>query len=95
MEHARGMASSDDSGGIPRLSARLPVPIEKLVVRSSLDPSAPAAAFLSQLIAEREHLPPQRERRRAPVSAALLSYRGAAILTPPRLPPGYRKSLVA
>jgi len=73
----------------------LPAPVEKIVVHPNPDPAAPEATFLSQLIAERDHLPPQRARRRAPVATALLSYHGTAILTPPRLPPGYRKSLMA
>jgi hypothetical protein len=77
------------------LSARLPAPREKIVVHGGLDLAPPTAAFLSQLIAERDHMAPQRVRRRAPVATALLSYHGTAILTPPRLPPGYRKSLLA
>jgi len=55
---------------------------------------APAgAAFISQLIAEREHLPPQRERRRAPVATALDRYEATEQQVVPRMPPGYRKSL--
>ncbi|HTJ56738.1 MAG TPA: hypothetical protein VL418_04130 [Devosiaceae bacterium] len=56
--------------------------------------AAPAgAAFVSQLIAERQHLPPQRERRRAPLATALCSYEATERQTIRRLPPGYRKSL--
>jgi hypothetical protein len=88
------MASGVGNDGVSA-SARLPAPVERLAAHASPDFGAPAAAFLSQLIAERDHLAPQRARRRAPVATALLSYHGAAILTPPRLPPGYRKSLLA
>jgi hypothetical protein len=69
--------------------------MERIVMRPGHAPIPPAATFLSQLIAERDHMAPQRSRRRAPVATALLSYHGTAILTPPRLPPGYRKSLLA
>jgi hypothetical protein len=88
------MCIGDHSSGTSRLAARLPVPVERIVARNA-ELFSPAAAFLSQLIAEREHLAPQRIRRRAPMAAALLSYRETAVRTPPRLPPGYRKSLVA
>jgi len=77
------------------LPARLPAPRETVVVQPGSHFAPPAAAFLSQLIAERDHMAPQRARRRAPVATALLSYHGTAILTPPHLPPGYRKSLLA
>lgn len=89
------MSDRDHSSETPRPAARLPVPVEKLAHGPAHDMPASAAPFLSQLIAERDHLPPQRERRRAPMATALLSYRETAIRTPPRLPPGYRKSLVA
>lgn len=56
---------------------------------------APGADFLSQLIAEREHLPPQRARRRAPVGEALAAYGSGAVIAERRLPPGYRKTIVA
>ncbi|MDR3474879.1 MAG: hypothetical protein P4M09_24780 [Devosia sp.] len=53
------------------------------------------AAFLSQLIAERLHLPPQRARRRATAELAVSSYASAAAEAVRRLPPGYRKTLLA
>jgi hypothetical protein len=53
------------------------------------------AAFVSQLIAEHDHLPPQRERRRATVSVALGSYQAAAAIGVRRLPPGYRRTILA
>jgi hypothetical protein len=56
---------------------------------------APGAAFISQLIAERQHLPPQRERRRAPVDIALGCYEAAGQQAVRRMPPGYRKTVLA
>ena len=53
------------------------------------------AAFVSQLIAERLHLPPQRERRRESAATAVDSYAHTAEGAVRRLPPGYRKSLLA
>ena len=57
--------------------------------------SAPAgSSFVSQLIAERQHLPPQRERRRATMAVAVGSYRATEEQAVRRVPPGYRKTLV-
>jgi len=53
----------------------------------------PTAAFLSQLIAERDRLAPQRTRRRAPLGTALASYGSTARQAIRRLPPGYRTAL--
>jgi hypothetical protein len=53
------------------------------------------AAFLSQLIAERMHLPPQRERRRETAEYATDSYASTARESVRRLPPGYRRTLIA
>jgi|GEM_PF-7062003 len=58
-------------------------------------PQRPAAAFLSQLIAERMHLPPQRERRRETAVVAASCYAEAAAHAIRRLPPGFRKSVSA
>ena len=55
---------------------------------------APNADFVSQLIAEHQHLPPQRARRRAPVGEALAAYDNGARIADRRLPPGYRKTIV-
>lgn len=57
------------------------------------DAARPGAAFLCQLIAERQHLPPQRLRRRAPPAVATGAYLATAEHAVRRLPPGYRKSL--
>lgn len=56
--------------------------------------AAPSADFLSQLIAEYQHLPPQRARRRAPVCEALAAYASGAHIAERRMPPGYRKTIV-
>jgi hypothetical protein len=55
----------------------------------------PTASFLSQLIAERYHLAPQRSRRRASPVIATGAYATGAHIADRRLPAGYRMSLVA
>jgi len=52
------------------------------------------ATFVSQLIAERYHLAPQRERRRASIADAVGSYAAAEQQAIRRLPPGYRKAML-
>lgn len=52
------------------------------------------ADFLSQLIAARQHLPAQRERRRAPVHQAVDAYANGSKITVRRMPAGYRKTIV-
>ena len=79
-------------GPIRPLIPHLPVPL-----RRPAEPRTEAVAgaeFISQLIAERDHLPPQRARRRASVLVAVTSYDAAAAQAVPRLPPGYRRTLV-
>ena len=56
----------------------------------SANRGGPKAAFLSQLIAERHHLAPQRARRRAPVAEVLRTYDAGGRMAIRRLPPGYR-----
>jgi hypothetical protein len=75
--------------------AQLPVPYS--VVHAHREGPLPraGAAFISQLIAERQHLPPQRERRRAPMAEAVSSYGHTAEQSVRRLPPGYRTTLLA
>lgn len=74
---------------------QLPVPVGMSSPRPSLAWSAPTAAFVSQLIAAREHLPVQRERRTASVDRAVGAYRQGAGISVPRMPQGYRKTVVA
>lgn len=77
------------------IGTQLPVPLAAAGPRPSLAWSAPTAAFVSQLIAAREHLPPQRERRRASVEGALGAYRQGADIAVRRMPGGYRKTVLA
>ena len=72
----------------------LPVPIEPRAPRPSLLRSSAAVAFLSQLLAARSRLDPQRVLRRAPVDTALDAYRAGSAITVRRMPKGYRKTLV-
>lgn len=72
----------------------LPVPVETPAQRPSLTRTSPKAAFLSQLIAERQNLPVQRARRRAAVSVAVDAYADGARASTLRMPTGYRKTIV-
>jgi hypothetical protein len=54
---------------------------------------APDSAFVSQLIAERDHMAPQRTRRRATVGVAVGAYDTGSRIAIRRLPPGYRTSM--
>jgi hypothetical protein len=81
--------SEDETRAAPRPD-QFPVPLGM-----ALAGRHPAAAeFLSQLIAERDRLPPQRDKRRAPIGHALHSYDSTARHAVRRIPPGYRKTLV-
>jgi hypothetical protein len=53
------------------------------------------ASFLSQLIAERHHMAPQRVRRQAPVEQVLQTYDAGGKIAIRRLPPGYRMDIDA
>ena len=55
---------------------------------------APSADFLSQLIAEHQHLPPQRERRRATVGVAVDAYANGTNIAVRRMPAGYRTTVI-
>ncbi len=83
----------DDSGTTKQVFT-LPVaeqpPRERLMLAH---PSA-HADFLSQLIAARQALPTQRERRRAPVHQAVDAYANGSKITVRRMPAGYRKTIV-
>ena len=78
------------SGERTSLVGNSPTPRERL----RLAHGAPHADFISQLIAERQHLPPQRARRRAAVGEALAAYDSGAHIADRRMPPGYRKTVV-
>ena len=73
----------------------LPVALAPAAPRPSLASFAPSAAFVSQLIAARDRLPPQRERRTASAARAVGAYRSGAGIAVKRMPEGYRKTVVA
>lgn len=73
----------------------LPVAIEASGPRPSLKRSDNAAAFVSQLLAERANLPPQRARRRNTAEGAVGAYASGAKIALKRMPMGYRTSIVA
>jgi len=73
----------------------LPVTLEARVSRQSPSSTAQDANFLSQLIAARAHLPPQRERRRATPQGAVGAYAAGARIAVRRMPAGYRTTIVA
>ena len=84
--------SADGTNGS---SAGLPVALAHAAQRPLYHRIAPGAGFLSQLIAERQHLAPQRAKRRAPVAQAVDAYRIGGSATVVRMPAGYRKTGVA
>ena len=69
---------------------RLPVALDAPRARLTLVHTPAHADFLSQLIAERQHLAPQRERRRAPVGQAVDAYANGSKIAVRRMPAGYR-----
>lgn len=82
-----GNGTSNPSAGLPAVLAySAPRPVYRRI--------APGAAFLSQLIAERQHLAPQRAKRRAPIAQAVDAYRLGGTATQVRMPAGYRKTVV-
>jgi hypothetical protein len=83
-----------DENGTENKVFRLPVAIEPPRVRLKLVTPSASADFLSQLIAERQHLPPQRERRRAPVGEAVNAYADGGRIAVRRMPAGYRTTIV-
>ena len=55
--------------------------------------ASPRPEFLSQLIAEREHLSTQRMKRQAPILEVLRTYDEGGRLRVLRVPPGYRTDI--
>lgn len=78
-----------DSGTQPGL----PVPLQAARDRPSLARSQTGAAFVSQLLAARANLPPQRLRRRGSAEGAIGAYAHGATIAVKRMPAGYRKSV--
>ncbi len=81
--------------GTEGYAAGLPMVLCPATQRPSLVRSAPKAAFLSQLIAERQHLAAQRALRRAPITQAVDAYRIGSTVAVRRMPAGYRKTVLA
>lgn len=81
--------------GTNETSGGLPVALAYAAPRPFYHRAAPHVAFLSQLIAERHHLAPQRAKRRAPVAQAVDAYRSGSGVATVRMPAGYRKTVVA
>lgn len=77
------------------LSPGLPMLTEAARPRPSLARSQTGAAFVSQLLAARDNLPPQRQRRRGTSEGAIGAYAAGARVAVKRMPAGYRKSVVA
>ena len=75
--------------------AGLPVLIGPSRPRPSLRRSETGAAFVSQLLAARGNLMPQRERRRDTPEGAIGAYADGARVGVKRMPVGYRTSIVA
>ncbi|NGP16370.1 hypothetical protein [Devosia aurantiaca] len=72
----------------------LPVTTATVDPRPSLARSAPTAAFVSQLIAARDRMAPQRVRRQGTPEAATSAYNNGARIAERRMPAGYRKTVV-
>jgi hypothetical protein len=87
--------SMSDLAQSETVSIGLPVAQTPTGSRPSLAFSAPTAAFVSQLIAARAHMPTQRARRIGTPEGAVGAYGQTARLTQRRMPQGYRKTVVA
>lgn len=72
----------------------LPVLTEPGRPRPSLARSQTGAAFVSQLLAARANLQPQRQRRRTSAEGAVGAYADGAKVAVKRMPAGYRKTVV-
>ncbi|KQX35761.1 hypothetical protein ASD04_13385 [Devosia sp. Root436] len=69
--------------------------IEAARPRPSLRRNQTTAAFVSQLLAERNNLAPQRARRRGNAEGAIGAYADGARAGIKRMPMGFRTSIVA
>jgi hypothetical protein len=72
----------------------LPVLTGPVSMRPSLVHSAPTAAFVSQLIAARDRLSPQRATHRGNAAGAVGAYGKGAVIADRRMPMGFRKTKV-
>ena len=73
----------------------LPMALEASRPRPSLKRAETTAAFVSQLLAARANLAPQRSRRRGTSEGAIGAYAAVAKVAVRRMPAGYRTTIVA
>ena len=73
----------------------LPMALEAARPRPSLKRAETTAAFVSQLLAARANLTPQRSRRRGTSEGAIGAYAAGAKVAVRRMPAGYRTTIVA
>lgn len=73
----------------------LPVSLDQRQPRPSLQRTETSAEFVSQLLAERYRLAPQRMRRRSTPEGAVDAYAEGAKAADKRMPMGYRKTILA
>lgn len=83
-----------DDNGTEKRVFKLPVVQDAPRERLMLVQTPAQSDFVSQLIAERQHFPPHRERRRAPYEQAVDTYANGSKITVRRMPAGYRKTIV-
>lgn len=87
--------SENETNKVPDFTRYLPVATEARAERPSLVRTNSDVTFLSQMIAERQRLPQQREKRRAPVGEAVGAYATGITRANRRMPAGYRHTGVA
>lgn len=87
--------SENETDKSPDFTRNLPVAIEPRAERPSLVRTSTNVTFLSQMIAERQRLAEQREKRRAPVGDAVGAYATGINRSVRRIPAGYRHTGVA
>jgi hypothetical protein len=84
--------------GLPEFETDTPMVYSyqgELSARSSSPHCAPTPEFVSQLIAARDRLPPQRHRRTTTTEGAVGAYGRSMRMTDRRMPIGYSKTVVA
>lgn len=72
----------------------LPMAVETRAPRPSLARSSADAAFVSQLLAARDRMAPQRHRRMGSNEGAIGAYASGARMGERRMPAGFRKTVV-
>jgi hypothetical protein len=87
-----GIMAQDDTAATGSRGTALVVSGRASSLKPSLARSSSNADFLSQMIAERQHLAPQRARRQAALGSALSAYAEGGVRGVPRLPAGFFRS---